>query len=1039
MPHIHAIPGLKPADFRAPDAADRLARLGRLLPGEVERVRELARITPDPDLAIAGVERYADAAGSVPREQDLLEALVLLCGASRLAARLLARQPGLLRRAARSRWLGRPRPEPQLRRVLHRAASRLEPEDVEGLNRLLRRMRAREVVRISLRDLCRARVGEVTGELSSLATASLDVAIRFHDRRLRARHGPPAGLADREPGAGFCTLAMGKLGARELNFSSDIDLVYVYGQDGETTGRQPLTHFAYYAKLAELVTESISRVTEDGFVFRVDLNLRPDGRNGPIVNSVRAAELYYQSFGRTWERNALVKARPAAGDLAVGEELLRLLEPFVWRRSLDLDVVAEIQAMKARIDARAGAEGKEDLKLGKGGIREAEFFVSALQLLHAGRAQAAELRERAVLPALDRLLYAGVVAARDRDALADAYLFLRRAEHRVQMVDGRRTHRLPDGEERLTLARSMGYSQLDRFEAALAEHREKVSALFAGLLGAGALQPPLDPELALLADQQVEASRRAAIAVRRGFSNPDQVLASLDALARRRTPFSRTGDPAAAVALLGDVLATPDPDQALSHLADFAAALKTPDAYFRLLAEQRRVARLLLLLFGTSDFLSKRFLRHPELLDTLLREDTVKLVKGREAFHREMQERLGAVDGSQGIDDRLEQQLGELRRYKDEEILRIAIHDIAGTLDLQGVATQLTDLAECCLEASLALAEEEAREKGRLPPGRLCVVGMGKLGGRELGYHSDLDLIFLYRSEPEDEAPRAPSGATAPPPPAGGPGPTPHPLSPEGQSAAHQLYARLAQRFMAFLQMPLREGFLYKIDTRLRPSGNQGALVTSVQGFTRYHAAAAGTGGTVRSQLWERQALLRARFVAGDALVWKDVHQEVVRPAAYGPAADRAAMAAEIRRMRERMETEIGKESSRGKNPKTGRGGLVDVEFAVQFLQLAHGHLNPSVRTPSTVEALERLREAGLLREAQHQVLARGYEFLRRLEMRLRIVHDYAVDHLPGEGRDLRQLARRLGYFGEDPGARLLADYDRITGMVRGVFDELVR
>src|SRR6266568_332499 len=310
----HVIPGLEPAD-PTEASAERLARLARLHPERVDALVAAAR-------------------------------------------------------------LQRPRDEEALRRILARLARRLDPDDVEGFLRLLRRVRAREVVRISLRDLRRARVSEVTGELSALATACIDAAIRFHDARLRRRHGPPAGLAGREPGAGFCALAMGKLGARELNFSSDVDLVYVYGVDGETEGERSITHFAYYAKLAELVTEAIARPTEDGFVFRVDLNLRPDGQNGPIVNSVRAAELYYQTFGRTWERSALVKARPGAGDLETGEALLRALDPFVWRGSLDLTVIEEILAMKARIDARAGAEGKDDLKLGRGGIREAEFFVS---------------------------------------------------------------------------------------------------------------------------------------------------------------------------------------------------------------------------------------------------------------------------------------------------------------------------------------------------------------------------------------------------------------------------------------------------------------------------------------------------------------------------------------------------------------------------------------------------------------------------------------------------------------------------------------
>ncbi|WP_242342920.1 bifunctional [glutamate--ammonia ligase]-adenylyl-L-tyrosine phosphorylase/[glutamate--ammonia-ligase] adenylyltransferase [Anaeromyxobacter terrae] len=1010
----HAIPGLPPEPPRAPESEERVARLGRRSPGRLDEVLALCRLSADPDLALAGVERYLDGAGELPADRDLLEALVLLAGSSRMVPALLARDPRLLRRAARSPFLARERPEADLHRLLARAVRRLDPDDVPGLLRLLRALRAREIVRIALRDLRRARVKEVTAELSSLATASLDAAIRFHDRRLRARHGPPAGLEDREPGAGFCAIAMGKLGARELNFSSDVDLIYVYDRDGQTGGERPVTHFAYFAKLAELVTEAIAKPTEDGFVFRVDLNLRPDGQNGPIVNSVRAAELYYQSFGRTWERNALVKARPAAGDLAAGDELLRQLEPFVWRRSLDLDVLAEIQAMKARIDARAGAEGKDDLKLGKGGIREAEFFVSALQLLHGGRADGKALRERAVLPALDRLLFAGVVPAKDGDVLADAYLFLRRAEHRVQMVEGAQTHRLPPAGERLGLARGMGYATEEAFETALAAHRERVARLFGGLLGAAAEEAPLDPELALLADPDVEAARRAEIASRRGLVDPDRVLAAIDAMARRRTPFSPHGDPAAAVALLADALGTPDPDQAISHLADFAAALSNPGPYFRMLAEHRRVARLLLSLFGTSDFLSKRFLRHPELIDLLLRQDQVLLEKDAARFSADLDERLAALPADLEPDDLLERQLGELRRFKNEEILRVAIHDIAGTIDLPAIARQLSDLAEVCLERCLELAEGEARAKGVLPPSRLCVVGMGKLGGRELGYHSDLDLVFLYRG---------------------------------GGGEHHTAYSRLAQRFMSFLQMPLREGRLYAIDTRLRPSGNQGALVIGTEGFTRYHMGDAlpgggardGAAGPVRSQLWERQALLRARHVAGDPAPFAEIEAQVIVPAVYGRREDRAELAAEIRRMRERMESELAKEASRGKNPKTGHGGLVDVEFAAQFLQLAHGHAHPEIRTGSTPVALERLRAAGLLREAEFEALARGYDFLRRVELRLRIVHDFAIDHLPESGPALHQLARRLGYYGPAPGDRFLADYARTTGAVRQAFDAVVR
>jgi glutamate-ammonia-ligase adenylyltransferase len=242
---------------------------------------------------------------------------------------------------------------------------------------------------------------------------------------------------------------------------------------------------------------------------------------------------------------------------------------------------------------------------------------------------------------------------------------------------------------------------------------------------------------------------------------------------------------------------------------------------------------------------------------------------------------------------------------------------------------------------------------------------------------------------------------------------------------------------MSFLQMPLREGVLYKIDTRLRPSGNQGALVTSAEGFARYHVGGEGSPH-VTSQLWERQALLRARHVGGDAALFEDIRERVLEPVVYAPPADRAALAAEIRRMRERIEAEVGKEAARGRNPKSGRGGLVDVEFAAQFLQLAHGWAHPSIRTPSTPEALERLCDAGILREAQHAPLARGYEFLRRLELRLRIVHDYTIDHLPQAPRALAQLARRLGYGGDNPAGRLMAEYAQVTEDVRAAFDVVV-
>jgi glutamate-ammonia-ligase adenylyltransferase len=987
----------------APQAtAARTSRLLQRFPETAPQLIAGCEASADPELALAGVERYADAVGDLPAEAELRETLVALAAGSRMLVGLLGRHPAALRRLARHPHRHRPRPEGNLGALLRRAARRLPPGDTAALHALLRRVRHREMARIALRDLTGAPVSEVTAELSTLADASLEVAIDFHHRRLAAIHGAP------DPaGSGFCALAMGKLGARELNFSSDIDLIFVYRADGETSGPRPINHFAYYARLAESVVEALGRPTEEGMVFRVDLNLRPDGRSGPIVNSVRATELYYQSFGRTWERSALIRARPAAGERAVGKELLALLEPFIWRRSLDLGAVDEIKAMKARIDARAGAEGREDLKLGQGGIREAEFLVVALQLVHGGRRP--ELREQAVVPALDRLLFAGLLSARDREALADAYLFLRRAEHRIQMMDGRQTHRLPPEPERPALGRRMGFDDPRAFEAALAGHREAVSRSFSALLGSEPRAAPATPEraeLTLLADSQVPEGRRVEIARRRGFADPERAVASLDLLSRRRTPFSPEGAPDAAIALLEEALAAPDPDQSLRHLADFAATLRDPRPYFRLLEERPQAARLLLSLFGTSDFLSQRFLRHPELLDGLLRQDQVVLHKDLATLRGELTARLGGAGepgsmvasgrGEAGPDP-VEWTLGELRRFKNEEVLRIALADVAGALDLDEVVGQLSDLAEVSLQACLAAAETEARARDRLPPGRLCVIALGKLGGREIGYHSDLDLMFVYRSGGNESDPR-------------------------GHGEA---YAKLAQRFLAFLQMPLREGALYKVDTRLRPSGSQGTLVTSTEGFAQYHAG--------DSQLWERQSLLRARCVAGDGDLFRELAQGVIEPVVYRRPTDTAALAAELRRMRERIRVEVARED-RGYNPKSGLGGVNDVEFATQYLQLAHGFDRPAIREPSTSRALAALRKEGLLSADAHDTLSGGYRFLRRLELRLRIVHDYSIDHLPAPGPALTRLARRLGYAGADADARLLADYQRVTRGVRGAF-----
>ncbi|MGZ6144306.1 MAG: bifunctional [glutamate--ammonia ligase]-adenylyl-L-tyrosine phosphorylase/[glutamate--ammonia-ligase] adenylyltransferase, partial [Myxococcales bacterium] len=830
--------------------------------------------------------------------------------------------------------------------------------DATALARRLRRHKQAEVLRIALFDLSGGSVSDVTRALSRLAADAFEAAVQFHYRRLCSQHGPPAGRTADGP-SGFCVLGMGKLGGEELNFSSDADVVYLYDKDGKTS--QGLDHFAFYARLAESVTAAVGSpgaTPEGGFVFRVDLDLRPEGRSGPIVNAIRGLELYYEAQGATWERFALLKARPIAGDPATGEEALSRLSPFVFRKYFDLKAIDDMRRLKARAEKDAARAPGIDLKLGKGGIREVEFFVQALQLLHGGRDP--NLRVRGTLKALQRLLYAGLISSRDRDELSEAYVALRRLEHRVQMVAERQTHSIPeDPAEQARLARRAGYPDAEAMLADLAQHRAHVEARFKDLLRVAGEGPAgEDANAVAAADPHASVEERAAALAELGFDQPEASAEELARLARKRgTPFSpESPHHASGPALVQELAAAPDPDQALRHLADLFGQLANPAATADLLAQSPRTVRLLISLFGSSDFLSRSLLRHPELIDQLVHRGSAPLVREREDLRLDLAKRLAALPEGD-----VEGELTELRRFRNEEVLRIGLHDVAGALSVEQVARQLSDLADACVEQCFAMAQKEVEKRDGRSPASMVVIALGKLGGRELGYHSDLDLLFLYSSGGETDR----------------------------HVSNHEHFARVAQRLISHLTLPLREGALYRIDTRLRPSGSAGPLVISFEALQTYHAREA--------RLWERQALLRARPVAGDEALFARAYAQVLEPSIFRPM-DRAAAAKELLAMRDRMEREIADESPGRYNSKLGRGGLVDVEFAVQFLQLIHGAALPEVRSASTLQALQGLLEAGLLPERDHAALHKGYRFLQRLASRLRIVRDRSVDRLPESG-----------------------------------------
>lgn len=1022
---------LQQLDFLTPlRTVANLRLLAELMPPQIlASVVVAARNVPDPDQAINGLERVAGAVSTtdllaVCASPQRLPQLLILLGSSPFLTTLFCRMPAEFSTLLCAGAIDCPG-------TYHESLARLRElaAPVAGYQELfpvLRRFKYSQVLRIAARDLNGlATLEETTGELADLAAVALQVAYEVCRRLLVCEYGTPlmrSPAGDVE--ADLVILGMGKLGGRELNFSSDIDLIYFYSSDdGETAGvvqadgsiKGRVSLHVFFVKLAELISKAVSLVTEDGFVFRVDLGLRPEGKSGDLALSLRSAEVYYEAWGQSWERSAMLKAWPVAGSQDLGKQFLRMIEPFVYRKYLDYTLVEDMMAMKKKIDQSLVRDkgGESNIKLGRGGIREIEFFIQALQLVFAGKNPA--LRQRNSLQALQALRDAQAISADDCRILTDAYRFLRTVEHRIQVVQERQTHNLPaDVEEQRLLARRCGFlgdGGAAAFREALEGHRARVTAMYGDLfLSRDKHKEEVVPETCLIFDPATDPDLVKDMLAERHFCDVDAAYENL-LLLRDGLPFSHLSSRGhrlreeIAPLMFQEITASPDPDMALANLDKFLAAVGPRASYYALLAENRPVLKLLVSLFGMSEFLSKIFIRNPVLLDTMVSRAFVP-IKGPDEMHGELTTFLAEADDFEG-------QLDIMRRYRHEEFLRIGMHDIYGHLDQTGIAGQLTILAEVCLAAASRLAVAELSrfgqpvfkdDRGADRPAGFAVLAMGKLGGRELNYHSDLDIIYVYDYQGMTTGPR--------------------------QISNHEYFARLGQKIISILSTPTREGYAYKVDTRLRPSGNAGPLVTSLASFREYHRGEA--------QVWERQALTKARVVMGDPPLRVRI-EAVVSETVYGVGADLETRR-EIHRLRMRMEHELARETAGSYNIKTGRGGMVDVEFLVQYLQLTYGKDYPEVRSVSTLDALQALRDRGLLSSADCADLLEGYTFLRHLENRLRIIHDYSMNDLGGPKSYLDRLARRLGYEEKlrDPGQVLLADYAHITEKVRQIFDRIV-
>lgn len=903
--------------------------------------RALERLHEDDRTAL---EAHAQAAEAIPR----------VLAASPFVAEALIRQTGLLRDLIDSGDLFEPYAETTLSGHLRAALAGVGDE--AALLRTLRRFRRREMVRIAWRDLAGwAPTQETLRELTWLADAAVQGALDWWDTELSRRHGTPRD-AKGDP-VGLVVLGMGKLGGHELNFSSDIDLIFAFEEEGETDGPKPLDNSEYFTRLGQRLIRAINQLTEDGFVFRVDMRLRPWGDEGPLALSFEQMELYYTLHGREWERYAMIKARPIAGDLAAGERLMKQLHPFVYRRYLDYGAFGQLREMKAMIEREMAKKGMRDnVKLGPGGIREVEFIGQVFQLLRGGREK--PLQQRGILPILRVLGENEILSADEVATLERGYDMLRRVENRLQAARDQQTQLLPeDDHERLRLAFSMGHADWEGFIAAFNHTRAQVHRIFRRVFRV--LDEGKGEERSLLLDvcSGILTGEAATEALRaEGFAGEDapRVLELLQGFLRERFLRALSDTARERLFQLLPRLLTRLASQAraveiLPRVFELLARIGGRSVYLALLLENPPALDQLVRLIAASPWIAEQLARHPILLDELLDARTLYAPPGPDELREELAAMLANVPEGD-----LERQMDELRRFKQINVLRVAAADIMDVLPIMKVSDHLTWIAEALLDEvhREALAELTARHgtprcmvDGLTHTPGLAVIGYGKLGGIELGYGSDLDLVFLHDSMGEQQETDGD-----------------RPLD----NAA--FFARLTQKMILRMTTQTPGGILYEVDTRLRPDGAAGLLVSSLTAFEDYQREHAWT--------WEHQALCRARWVAGDVRLRGAF--EAVREAILCRPRDAETLRREVVDMREKMRAELDQKDPSLFHLKTGTGGLTDIEFLVQYHLLAHAHAHPEiVRFSDNIRQLEDLAAAGILSAEASASLAEIYRRLR--------------------------------------------------------------
>jgi len=838
-------------------------------------------------------------------------------------------------------------------------------KEQKALMHELRVYRQREMLRIAFRDLSGWNdLHTTTNELSWLAEACIESSLALLSRWQQKELGVPTN--DKGEQQSLVVIGMGKLGAHELNYSSDIDLIFTYPEEGFTKGKRlKMDNSEYFIRLSRELIKVLNTTTEDGFVFRVDMRLRPFGESGPLAVSAAAFEDYYQAHGREWERYAMIKARVVAGDRKQGEPILASLKPFVYRRYIDFGVFESLREMKQLIERQVAIKGmQKNIKLGAGGIREIEFIGQVFQLVHGGRREA--LRQRPILKILDELVELELLPEFVVEELNAAYILLRNCEHHLQMWRDQQTHDLPEDEKsQQRLAYSLGFKDWASLSLELAAIRTQVDGHFQRVFAAPQTEHIAesgeDESLQSLWQADVSDEQAIKLLTASGYEDAEDIQRRLTSLKesftyRALSPQGRARFDALMPLLLGAAAAMVDTDVALVRVLHLLEQIARRTAYLSLLVENPVALSQLVRLCAASPWISEHLSNHPILLDELIDPRSLYELPTWQQRQHELDARMEGVD-----ENDLEQQMDILRQFQQASMLGVAAADVNAEMPLMRVSDHLTDIAEIVLSYALRLAWQHLVKKHGQPPsiveGQPCdpgfaILGYGKLGGIELGYGSDLDMVFLHAAQEDSMT----DGK--------------YPID------SNVFFSRLAQRITHILNTPTTAGILYEVDLRLRPSGASGMLVSSIAAFSDYQFQDAW--------IWEHQALVRARVVAGDEHLAAEF--VALRSKILAQHREQNELKQQVRDMHAKMTRELGSNKSDEFDLKQDAGGIVEIEFMVQYAVLQWAEKYPQLlEWTDNLRLLQKLVEVGLLEAEVGQALSNAYQAYRAEVHRLKL------------------------------------------------------